>query len=88
MALQRDGKIVAAGSTAGGVPNTYDWIVVRFNIDGSLDTSFGNNGKVITDIGRLDTSRAIAVQPDGRIVVAGITEDFGPERRHTDIAVQ
>jgi uncharacterized delta-60 repeat protein len=86
MALQPDGKIVATGSTI-GFPQTYDWLVARFNGDGSVDASFGNDGKVITDMGRLDTSRAVAVWPNGRIVVAGTTEDFGFEGTHVDIAI-
>lgn len=39
--------------------------------DGSLDWSFGNRGQVISDFGRSETATAVAVQSDGRIVVAG-----------------
>jgi uncharacterized delta-60 repeat protein len=86
MAVQPDGKIVATGSTI-GFPQSYDWLVSRFNGDGSVDASFGSGGKVVTDMGRLDTSRAVAVWPNGKIVVAGTTEDFGFEGTHADIAV-
>jgi uncharacterized delta-60 repeat protein len=67
--VQPDGKALAAG-TAGG-----DFIVVRYNANGTPDTSFGSQGQVITTIGRNsnDTGEAMVLQPDGRIVVAGVT---------------
>jgi uncharacterized delta-60 repeat protein len=69
MALQADGKIVMVGGTF------TDFILARFNADGSLDTSFGvGGGKVITDMGsgnRAEEATAVAIQPDGKIVVAG-----------------
>jgi len=69
MALQADGKIVMVGGTF------TDFILARFNADGSLDTSFGTGGgKVITDMGsgnRAEEATAVAIQPDGKIVVAG-----------------
>lgn len=71
IALQSDGKIVVAGDalSAQGPP---DVAVARYNVDGSLDTSFGSGGRVTTDfIARSDVGLAIAVQPDGKIVVAG-----------------
>ena len=71
VAVQSDGKIVAAGY-AYGAANNNDFALVRYNADGSLDTTFGTGGKVITPIGTSsDYGRAIALQPDGRIVVAG-----------------
>ena len=86
MALQPDGKIVATGSTI-SFPFKYDWLVARYNGDGSVDTNFGSKGYVITDLGRVDTARGIAVQPDGRIVVAGTTQDGVLEGSLIDIAV-
>ena len=69
MALQADGKIVMVGGTF------TDFILARFNADGSLDTNFGTGGgKVITDMGsgnRAEEATAVAIQPDGKIVVAG-----------------
>jgi uncharacterized delta-60 repeat protein len=47
LALQRDGKIVVAGFTAPRNTSNFDLALVRYNADGSLDTSFGNGGKVI-----------------------------------------
>lgn len=70
--IQTDGKIVAAGYTsAAGIG---DFALARYNADGnSLDTGFGTGGKVTTDFGANDDDRARAmiIQPDGKIVVAG-----------------
>src|SRR5262245_21666952 len=58
--------------------------------DGELDKTFGNGGKVITDIGAACFEAALGIQPDGKIVVAGRdrglypSEDFGVERYNSD----
>ncbi len=70
MALQADGKIVMVGGTFA------DFILARFNADGSIDRSFGIDGKVTTDMGsglRQEEALAVAIQSDGKIVVAGHT---------------
>jgi uncharacterized delta-60 repeat protein len=75
LVLQSDGKIVAAGYVVqtGGPPYNTDFELVRYNPDGSLDTTFGIDGKVITDFtGRFDQARALAIQSDGKIVAAGV----------------
>lgn len=66
-AIQADGKIVVAGTSAN------DFALVRYNTDGSLDTTFDTDGKVTTDIGTStsDGGNAVAIQSDGKIVVAG-----------------
>jgi uncharacterized delta-60 repeat protein/uncharacterized repeat protein (TIGR02543 family) len=70
VAIQGDGKIVAAGSSFSGT--TFDFALAQYNSDGSLDTSFGTGGKVTTPIGTADDEgKAIAIQGDGKIVVAG-----------------
>lgn len=71
--LQPDGKILSTGS---GLPGSSLFSLTRYNIDGSLDTSFGNSGKVTTDIysgtsDDRDRGQVVLVQPDGKIVVAG-----------------
>src|SRR6266571_4216451 len=75
VALQADGKIVVAGNAfANPSANTSDVAVLRYNTDGTLDTTgFGSpNGYVTTNIGAFDDGFAVAVQPaDGKIVVAG-----------------
>jgi uncharacterized delta-60 repeat protein len=74
MAIQPDGKIVVVGEGNDG-PFTFvawDFAVVRYNTDGSLDSSFGSNGRVVTHLSdNYDGAMAVAIQPDGKIVVAG-----------------
>lgn len=72
VALQSDGKILAAGSASNGVD--LDIAIARYNQDGSLDTSFGREGKIRNSLGNGDEEiTAIAVQDNGYIVVAGYT---------------
>jgi len=81
VALQPDGKIVAAGATlVSGVGN--EWSLARYNGDGSLDSSFGTGGLVITNISLevLD----LALQPDGKIVGAGRDGNFALARYNPD----
>ena len=69
VAVQPDGKVITAGATDGAPA---DFLLRRFNVDGSPDLSFGTGGSVRTDhLGRSDVARAVVLQPDGRIVVAG-----------------
>ena len=76
VAIQADGKIVAAGDTYNSAGSNKDFAVVRYNVNGSLDTSFGGTGKVVTAIGTGDDiAFAVAIQPDGRIVAAGYGSD-------------
>jgi uncharacterized delta-60 repeat protein len=73
VAIQADGKIMAAGYAPGG-SSSPDFALVRYNTDGSLDTTFDGDGKVITDVGTAfgnDVAYAISIQADGKIVVAG-----------------
>ena len=73
MAVQPDGKIIVAGRAA---EHLGDFAVVRLERDGTLDATFGpaTAGKVLTDFaGGSETAYAVAVQPDGKIVVAGTT---------------
>ncbi len=72
IALQSDGKIVAVGRTN---PGGFDKIAIaRYNIDGSLDNSFGDGRKVITSVGKKnDVANSVTIRPDGRIIVAGYT---------------
>lgn len=79
VAVQPNGKIVAAGaafrSLQSGASSGSDFALARYNINGSLDTSFGGAGKVTKDIaGGEDYAYAVVVQPDGKIVAAGSAE--------------
>jgi uncharacterized delta-60 repeat protein len=69
VALQADGKIIVAGPALTSAD--VDFAVVRYQADGSLDTSFGTNGKVFTNLSWHDYVTGVAIQPNGRIVVAG-----------------
>ncbi|MDQ3220105.1 MAG: CHRD domain-containing protein [Acidobacteriota bacterium] len=70
LVIQPDGKIIVAGRTSNG-SNT-DFAVVRYNTNGTLDATFDGDGIAITPIGSgSETARSVAVQPDGKIVVAG-----------------
>jgi len=70
VAVQTDNKTVAVGNADAGNGNS-EFGVTRFNINGSLDTTFGGTGTVFTSFGGNDQPVAVAVQPDGKIVVAG-----------------
>ena len=72
VAIQNDGKIVAAGRSSNG-SGIYDFSVVRYESNGSLDSSFGGgDGKVMTDLGSdYEGSQSITIQNDGKIVAAG-----------------
>ncbi len=76
VALQADGKILLAGDS--NVAGTYDFALVRYNSDGSLDTSFSGDGKLTTPVGTSsDYSGTVAVQPDGKILQGGASSgDF------------
>jgi uncharacterized delta-60 repeat protein len=70
VSIQTDGKIVAAGYSFNGAD--YDFAVARYNSDGSPDTAFGSAGQVVTPIGSgNDFGRAVAIQADKKIVLAG-----------------
>ena len=70
VALQSDGKVVAAGTRCDGQGCLF--ALARYNTDGSLDASFGSGGKVVTDLaGSNEQINSVAIQDDGRIVVAG-----------------
>ena len=68
IALQADGKIIVTGMTRVTTP---DVLILRYNTDGSLDTTFDGDGKVTTDINGLsDYGYDVLVQSDGKIVVS------------------
>jgi uncharacterized delta-60 repeat protein len=83
VAVQPDGKLVVAGfATRNGIDG--DFALVRYKPDGTLDQSFGTNGVVTTDLGtRGDDARALLIQPDGRIVVAGTADEDIALARYT-----
>ena len=86
VAVQADGKIVIGGYSFNGTDN--DFALARYNVDGSLDTSFGGgDGKVTIDAseGGSDIGYSIVVLDDGRILMAGTSDsDFGLLSNNSD----
>ncbi|HMS83318.1 MAG TPA: DUF4347 domain-containing protein, partial [Nitrospira sp.] len=86
--VQPDGKIIAVGYASNGSNN--DFALVRYNADGTLDTSFGIGGKVSTAIGTGDDrGRSVALQVDGKVLVGGYAHngsnyDFAIARYNAD----
>lgn len=78
MTLLPDGKIVAAGWTDGW------FLLMRYNGDGSLDSGFGDDGVVVTEIGSNAWAAGLAIQPDGRLLLCGAAW-FAPE--YADVIV-
>jgi uncharacterized delta-60 repeat protein len=75
--LQPDGRIVVAGFSNTAEPTaSRDALVARYEPDGTLDETFGAGGILALDLdGRIDRARAVALQADGAIVIAGTTND-------------
>ena len=77
LAMQRsDGKIVVVGVADG------DFALARYNVDGTSDLQFGINGRITLNFGGNDRAFAVAIQPDGKIVAAGVARgvDFAIAR--------
>jgi uncharacterized delta-60 repeat protein len=80
MLLQPDGKMVIGGSGSG-------MSVARYNSDGTLDTGFGSGGKVMVDFGSSAVVQQLALQSDGKLVLAGQAgspSGFGIARLNTN----
>lgn len=75
VALQRDGKVVVVGYGSTGKQNHFT--VARFTKRGAVDRGFGNGGRVTTVLGHWSEAGAVAVQADGKIVVAGSVQVVG-----------
>jgi uncharacterized delta-60 repeat protein len=81
VALQPDGKIVAAGGAGVGRSGSdyrssnEDFALARYNANGSLDATFGTGGKVTTDFaGNDDEAHGLVLQTDGELVAAGVAK--------------
>ena len=69
-AIQSDNKILVVGSILSGA-GYYEFVLTRFNADGTLDTSFGVKGQIETSFGGAAVADSVLVQPDGSILVSG-----------------
>lgn len=71
VAIQGDGRIIAAGYAFGSTV----FALARYKVDGSLDSTFDGDGMVTTDFtASLDIARSVAIQSDGRIIAAGYSD--------------
>jgi uncharacterized delta-60 repeat protein len=81
ISVEKNGKILIVGTSIQPGSTNYDFAIAQLLPDGALDPSFGVGGKVTTYSGALDTdmssSGGFVIQPDGKILVAGYTEDYG-----------
>src|SRR6056297_1957047 len=78
--VQPDGKILMAGYI--DPPSGYEFAIVRYNKDGTLDSTFDNDGIVTTDFASgYDEIRDMALQDDGKIVVAGFNNNAGNRKK-------
>jgi uncharacterized delta-60 repeat protein/LPXTG-motif cell wall-anchored protein len=73
VAIQPDGKIIVAGDFDATLSYDYDFALLRYNANGSIDTTFDTDGLVTTDIGGSETGSTMVMQADGKIVVVGAT---------------
>ncbi|MEP6873426.1 MAG: hypothetical protein ABI887_03605 [Burkholderiales bacterium] len=74
MVVQADGKLVVAGWGNGTLGYAFE--LVRYQLDGAIDTTFGTAGKVVTAVGNgADQANAMALQADGKLVVAGSVDE-------------
>lgn len=73
--VQPDGKIIVAAT--GDYQRKADFVLLRYQANGNLDTSFGNQGKTVIDFGGRDRVYGMVMQPDGRIVLAGYSDQHG-----------
>ena len=75
-----DGKFVM-----GGYDGNKDFLVARYNADGTLDTTFSEDGIVTTDLGGFEEGYSIAAQADGKILITGFSDtDVALVRYNTD----
>jgi uncharacterized delta-60 repeat protein len=75
VAIQTDGKLVVAGTSVNG--GNYDFALVRYTTNGALDLTFGTGGIVTTPIGSFASGDSVAIQTDGKLVVAGGYSNIG-----------
>jgi uncharacterized delta-60 repeat protein len=72
--LQPDEKMLASVATV-GPDGTYDYFVIRYNVDGTLDNTFGLSGLVQVEFPNIDArAESLVLQNDGKIVVAGYSQ--------------
>jgi uncharacterized delta-60 repeat protein len=76
VALQTDNKIVVSGHSMNDNDLQGYFVVARYNADGSADVTFNGGSAVLTPVQYYDRGESVAIQNDGRIVVAGMVENY------------
>ncbi|WP_171608959.1 T9SS type A sorting domain-containing protein [Limnovirga soli] len=71
VAVQSDGNIIASGYYSPSGSGSVDAVLIRYKSNGTLDSTFGNNGIVITNIARWDYPYDLTLQKDGKILIVG-----------------
>jgi uncharacterized delta-60 repeat protein len=87
--VQTDGKVILAGSKGTfGQTGFNEWLIARYNVDGSNDGSFGSNGKVLGAFGGLIHQRVwgLALQGDGKLIASGRAKPSAGGEYHTLVA--
>jgi uncharacterized delta-60 repeat protein len=87
VAVQPDGKIVEIGHTGDSASGALCLAVARVRSGGRLDRSFGGDGKVVASIEYIDRGEGVALQADGKIVLAGSTTVGYPDSPGRDFLV-
>lgn len=89
--LQSDGKIIIAGNTSGfndaNSVSLHDLAIIRLNNDGTLDTTFGTNGKAVHDFGENEKDFSMILTTDDKIILAG-TRYFNSTQNYDSIIVK
>src|SRR6478736_3200957 len=77
VAVQANGQAVTVGSHAETTQTTQTSVfgLARVNADGSLDAGFGNGGVLTTMIQGKDTALVLLIQPDGKILAIGDSQN-------------
>lgn len=83
--IQSDGKIFAVGFTSNISETTANFGIVRLNSDGSLDSSFGINGRIITSFGGDTVAYSIQILSDGKFIVCG--NDYNDNDDNGNLAI-
>jgi len=86
IALQPDGKILVLGTAYSGGTD-YDWVLARYNTDGSADRGFGVDGRTRTDFGGYDRARSLSIDSKGKVVAYGNTGDDVFYFKFSDLAL-
>jgi uncharacterized delta-60 repeat protein len=77
LSIQPDGKLLVAGYSRGPGQADFDFTLVRYTTEGTPDNSFGSGGIVVTGVGENDEANSMALQPDGKVIVAGLSDVNG-----------